>query len=83
VQSGSVVVNDVLVHLAVSGLPFGGVGSSGMGAYHGKHSFNAFSSKRSVLKRDGSRVMDLYVRYAPYTSDKWKLFEIGKFELEY
>ena len=44
-------VNDTIVHLACSGLPFGGVGNSGMGSYHGKQSFDTFTHYRSVLKK--------------------------------
>ena len=50
------------------GLPFGGVGESGMGAYHGKFSFDAFSHKKPVLKR--SFAIDISARYPPYTPGK-------------
>ncbi|CAA7016637.1 unnamed protein product [Microthlaspi erraticum] len=49
VSAGGIVVNDIAVHLAVHSLPFGGVGESGMGSYHGKFSFDAFSHKKAVL----------------------------------
>ena len=62
-SSGDAVVNDTLIHITNPHLPFGGKGSSGMGAYHGKHSFEAFSHKRSVVYR--SLLLDL-PRYAPY-----------------
>jgi aldehyde dehydrogenase (NAD+) len=51
-SSGGVTVNDTVIHVRHSGLPFGGVGDSGMGAYHGKHSFDTFSHKKAVLYQD-------------------------------
>lgn len=62
--SGGSCVNDVIMHISSVYLPFGGVGASGMGAYHGKGSFDAFTHYKSVLKR--SSAFDLPVRYAPY-----------------
>jgi aldehyde dehydrogenase (NAD+) len=50
-SSGGMCVNDVLTHLGVTGLPFGGVGESGMGAYHGRAGFDAFSHRKGVLIR--------------------------------
>ena len=64
-------VNDTIVHLACSGLPFGGVGNSGMGSYHGKQSFDTFTHYRSVLKK--ANWLDLPMRYHPYTDKKDKL----------
>ena len=61
-------VNDTIVHLACSGLPFGGVGNSGMGSYHGKHSFDTFTHYRSVLKK--ANWLDLPMRYHPYSGEK-------------
>ncbi len=52
-RSGGVTVNDTLLHVAVEGLPFGGVGASGMGAYHGKTGFETFSHRKSVLEVRG------------------------------
>ena len=57
-------INDVVVHLATSDMGFGGVGESGMGAYHGKVGFDAFSHKKSIL--DKKTWMDLPMRYQPY-----------------
>ena len=62
-------VNDTVVHLINNRLPFGGVGNSGMGAYHGKLTFDIFSHKKSIVKR--GTWLDLPVRYAPY-KDKLK-----------
>lgn len=61
-------INDTLMHIANQHLPFGGVGVSGMGAYHGKSSFYTFSHAKSVLKR-GTWV-DVPVRYPPYNASK-------------
>jgi aldehyde dehydrogenase (NAD+) len=63
--SGDACVNDVVNHFLVSDLPFGGVGASGMGAYHGKHSFDVFSHRKSVLKKP--TWVDPSLRYPPYT----------------
>ncbi|HHV13634.1 MAG TPA: aldehyde dehydrogenase [Clostridiales bacterium] len=57
-------INDTIVHLATSYMAFGGVGESGMGAYHGKESIRTFSHSKSVLKK--SNLIDIPVRYAPY-----------------
>ncbi len=57
-------INDTIVHLATSNMPFGGVGNSGMGAYHGKASFDTFSHKKSILKK--SNLIDIPLRYPPY-----------------
>ena len=54
-SSGSMVINDAVVHLSVETLPFGGVGASGMGSYHGRYTFTTFSHEKSVLVRDFSR----------------------------
>ena len=61
---GGGVVNDVLVHIANKNLPFGGVGNSGYGAYHGKFSFDTFTHKKSISKR--GTWLDVPLRYAPY-----------------
>ena len=57
-------INDTVIHLVNSSLPFGGVGNSGMGAYHGQLSFDIFSHKKAIVKR--GTWMDLPLRYAPY-----------------
>ncbi|MDR2868002.1 MAG: aldehyde dehydrogenase [Bacteroidales bacterium] len=62
--SGGGCINDTLMHIANHHLPFGGVGNSGMGAYHGKESFLAFSHKRSIVI--SPTWVDLPVKYAPY-----------------
>ena len=64
-------LNDVIIHLATSEMPFGGVGESGMGGYHGKAGFEAFSHLRSIV--DKKTWLDMPVRYQPYTSQKDKM----------
>ncbi|MBQ8407367.1 MAG: aldehyde dehydrogenase [Clostridia bacterium] len=63
-------INDVVIHLATSAMGFGGVGESGMGAYHGKDGFDAFSHTKSIV--DKKTWLDLPMRYQPYRS---KLYE--------
>lgn len=63
-------INDVIIHLATSGMSFGGVGESGMGSYHGKDGFDAFSHYKSIVDR--KVWLDLPMRYQPYKS---KLYE--------
>ena len=66
-------VNDTIIHILNNRLPFGGVGQSGIGAYHGILSFDTFSHKKSIVKK--SNLIDLPLRYAPY---KDKLATIKK-----
>jgi aldehyde dehydrogenase (NAD+) len=73
ISSGSVVVNDVVVNQIVPGLPFGGVGNSGMGAFHGRYTFDAFSHAKAVMRR--SLRADLDVRYPPFTAMKDRLLQ--------
>jgi aldehyde dehydrogenase (NAD+) len=63
-RSGGACVNDVLLHVSSSELPFGGVGNSGFGKYHGKASFEAFSNSRSVFSQ--TNLFDMKQRYPPY-----------------
>lgn len=65
ISSGGMVVNDTIVHLSNDKLPFGGVGESGMGAYHGEFSFKLFSHHKAVMTRPFFLENDL--RYPPYT----------------
>ena len=67
-------VNDTVIHLATSRLPFGGVGNSGMGSYHGRDSFETFSHRKSVVQK--STLLDLPVRYAPYSPIKDRLLRL-------
>ncbi|HRG18894.1 MAG TPA: aldehyde dehydrogenase [Flavobacterium lutivivi] len=67
-------VNDTLIHFANKRLPFGGVGFSGIGAYHGKLSFDIFSHQKAIVKK--AIWLDIKLRYAPY---KNKIETIKKF----
>ncbi len=70
-SSGNACVNDCMMFMAAHDLPFGGVGPSGMGAYHGEHGFKTFSHYRAVMER--KYMLDLNVRYAPFNKLKFKL----------
>lgn len=69
ISFGGGAINDTLSHIANPWLPFGGVGQSGMGKYHGKASFDTFSNQKSILKK--ANWLDLPIRYPPYQST-WK-----------
>ena len=64
ISYGGGCINDTVVHVGTSNMPFGGVGSSGMGAYHGKASFDTFTHYKSIMKK--SRYVDIPIRYAPF-----------------
>lgn len=68
-SSGGLCINDTMLHLANHHLPFGGVGQSGTGSYHGRTSFLAFSHKRPVLCT--TTHFDIALRYAPFKYFKW------------
>ncbi len=72
ISFGGGCVNDTIVHLATSHMPFGGAGESGMGGYHGKWSFDTFTRQKGVLKK--STLVDIKLRYAPYR-EKLKLLK--------
>lgn len=63
-------INDTIIHLATSEMGFGGVGESGMGSYHGKIGFDAFSHTKSIV--DKKTWLDLPMRYQPYTNKFYK-----------
>ena len=67
-------INDTIIHLASNHLPFGGVGMSGMGSYHGKKSFDTFTHYRSMIKK--ANWIDLPFRYHPYTKGKERLIRM-------
>jgi len=73
-QSGSAAVNDTVMQIASPHLPFGGIGPSGMGRYHGRMSFETFSNMRSVMEK--SNLTDIPVRYPPYTAFKEKMVRL-------
>lgn len=70
-------MNDIIYQFGNVFAPFGGIGESGMGGYHGKFSFEDFTFKRAVLRRDGSRLMDIYLRYPPYSDFNEKIFKLA------
>jgi aldehyde dehydrogenase (NAD+) len=72
--SGSSAVNDTVIQYASPFLPFGGVGCSGMGRYHGKKTFETFSNMRSVMVK--SNLIDIFLRYPPYNKFKENVFKL-------
>ncbi|MPM42426.1 Aldehyde dehydrogenase [bioreactor metagenome] len=74
-SSGGVAINDVIMQVSAHQLPFGGVGNSGMGQYHGAATFKAFSHEKSVFRQ--SALLDMSFRYPPYYTKinliKWLL----------
>ena len=71
-SAGGGCINETFVHELNPALPFGGVGASGIGKYHGKFSYDAFSNKKSIMKK--SFLFDLTMRYPPY-GDKLRRFK--------
>ncbi|XP_078434099.1 aldehyde dehydrogenase 3H1 [Wolffia australiana] len=71
VSAGGMCINETVLQVGNNNLPFGGVGESGMGNYHGKFSFDAFSHKKAVLRR--SFAGEVSARYPPYTPGKMRL----------
>ncbi len=67
ISYGGGCINDTVMHLGSTHMPFGGVGESGMGRYHGRDSFDTFSHKKSILKK--SIRIDIPLRYPPYKKD--------------
>jgi aldehyde dehydrogenase (NAD+) len=70
-QSGNASINETVMQIASPYLPYGGVGNSGIGRYHGKKSFETFSNMRSVLVK--SNLLDIWLRYPPYSKLKTKI----------
>ncbi|KAF9424722.1 hypothetical protein HW555_000023 [Spodoptera exigua] len=77
-SSGGMCVNDTMMHLAVESLPFGGVGASGIGAYHGKKTFETFTHKKSCLIKNFSPIGEKLAsgRYPPYTDGNLKMLNL-------
>ncbi len=71
ISYGGGCINDTIIHLATDQMGFGGVGESGMGAYHGKQGFDAFSHEKSIVHK--KNWIDLPMRYQPYTKKNKKL----------
>lgn len=73
VSFGGGCVNDTIIHCTSEGLPFGGIGISGIGNYHGKASFDAFSHKKSVVK--SKKFADISMKYPPFNEKKLELIK--------
>lgn len=69
ISFGGGCINDVIMHIANTQLPFGGIGASGMGSYHGEFGFKTFSHSKGILKK--SFLFEPQLKYAPYSG--WKL----------
>ncbi|XP_014288048.1 aldehyde dehydrogenase, dimeric NADP-preferring isoform X1 [Halyomorpha halys] len=78
-SSGSVCVNETLTHFIVDTLPFGGVGNSGIGAYHGKFTFDTFTHQKSCLVKDYNPIIENLAsnRYPPYSDKKLTIMELA------
>ncbi|XP_071859600.1 aldehyde dehydrogenase type III isoform X2 [Bombus fervidus] len=76
-SSGSVCVNDVIMHVTVDTLPFGGVGNSGMGAYHGRYTYDTFVHKKGCLIKNFNKLGETLAscRYPPYSDKKLSFVE--------
>ncbi|XP_035841511.1 aldehyde dehydrogenase family 3 member F1 isoform X2 [Helianthus annuus] len=74
-SSGSLMFNDAILQYVVDALPFGGVGGSGFGRYHGKFSFDNFSHEKAVIMR--GFLVDFWFRYPPWTTQKLQLLKAG------
>ncbi|MCI8326720.1 MAG: aldehyde dehydrogenase [Lachnospiraceae bacterium] len=74
IRFGGGCINDTIIHLATSAMGFGGVGASGMGAYHGKKGFDTFTHEKSIV--DKKTLIDLPMRYQPYTAFYEKLVRL-------
>lgn len=74
ISFGGGAVNDAVMHLANNGLPFGGVGESGMGSYHGEHGFKTFSHYKSILRK--SVLFESNLKYFPHSQFKLKLMKL-------
>ena len=72
VSAGGMVINHLIFQVSTARLPFGGVGTSGMGAYHGKWGFEEFSHRKAVLTKPTRPDLSALV-YPPYTEKVWKL----------
>lgn len=66
ISCGTLTINDTIMHMTLDSLPFGGVGKSGMGKYHGKYTFTAFSHEKAVLHRSSGLEKLMWMRYPPF-----------------
>lgn len=78
IRSGGLIVNDVLMHVALINAPFGGVGQSGYGSYHGKFSFRSFTHERTTMEQKLWNDFMVKVRYPPYNSNKDNLVRVSQ-----
>ncbi|XP_042207614.1 aldehyde dehydrogenase, dimeric NADP-preferring-like isoform X3 [Homarus americanus] len=74
ISTGSICINDCVIHFSIHDLPFGGIGNSGMGAYHGKASYDTFTHRKSCLIRNYNKIAETIgkSRYPPYSEKKTK-----------
>lgn len=70
IRSGGTIVNDAVMHVSLANAPFGGIGQSGQGAYHGFYSFRAFTHERTTMEQNLKMDFTLKVRYPPYEEKK-------------
>lgn len=73
ISFGGGMLNDTITHLTNASLPFGGVGYSGMGNYHGKFGFDAFSHHKSIIQK--TNLIEPFIKYPPYTKFKMKIIK--------
>jgi aldehyde dehydrogenase (NAD+) len=81
ISFGGGVINDTIIHYGNPHIPFGGVGKSGYGAYHGKHSFETFSHRKGIVKK--ANWLDVPIRYAPYKGKLKQLKQLLKLNFEW
>jgi aldehyde dehydrogenase (NAD+) len=79
-SAGGVTVNDTMMHAGYESLPFGGVGESGMGAYHGPNSFHAYTHKKAVLRKQQALEIANVMRYPPLTERKYSILSFILFK---
>ncbi|KAI5970190.1 hypothetical protein CANMA_000801 [Candida margitis] len=77
IRSGGLIVNDVLMHIALHNAPFGGVGESGYGSYHGKYSYRTFTHERTTIEQPLNNDWMLQSRYPPFNASKDKLMKLA------
>jgi aldehyde dehydrogenase (NAD+) len=80
-SSGGVTINDCMTHGGTTYLPFGGVGNSGMGSYHGYKTFEVFSHMKGVMEAPTAHVLDLPLKYPPYKGKMKQLKMMEKFHI--
>ncbi|CAI5760338.1 unnamed protein product [Candida verbasci] len=78
IRSGGLIINDVLMHIALHNAPFGGVGQSGYGSYHGKYSYRTFTHERTTIEQSLWSEFMLKSRYPPYSNKKDTLIKTSQ-----